>query len=59
MPQITVSIRKLYGGGGLAMPGTGLGGDLYVSWPVLARGVMGVDGAVAILYKGELCCHQG
>ena len=54
VPQITVSIRKLYGGGGLAMPGTGLGGDLFVSWPVLARGVMGVDGAVAILYKGEL-----
>jgi methylmalonyl-CoA decarboxylase subunit alpha len=54
VPQITVSIRKLYGGGGLAMPGTGLGGDLYVSWPVLARGVMGVDGAVAILYKAEL-----
>ena len=54
VPQITVSIRKLYGGGGLAMPGTGLGGDLLVSWPVLARGVMGVDGAVAILYKGEL-----
>jgi acetyl-CoA carboxylase carboxyltransferase component len=54
VPQITVSIRKLYGGGGLAMPGTGLGGDLFVSWPYLARGVMGVDGAVAILYKGEL-----
>ncbi|MFH1086969.1 MAG: carboxyl transferase domain-containing protein [Chloroflexota bacterium] len=54
VPQITVSIRKLYGGGGLAMPGTGLGGDLYVSWPVLARGVMGAEGAVAILYKGEL-----
>jgi acetyl-CoA carboxylase carboxyltransferase component len=54
VPQITVSIRKLYGGGGLAMPGIGLGGDLFVSWPVLARGVMGVDGAVAILYKAEL-----
>ena len=54
VPQITVSIRKLYGGGGLAMPATGLGGDLFVSWPVLARGVMGADGAVAILYKGEL-----
>jgi acetyl-CoA carboxylase carboxyltransferase component len=54
VPQITVSIRKLIGGGGLAMPGTGLGGDLYVSWPVLMRGVMGADGAAAILYKGEL-----
>jgi acetyl-CoA carboxylase carboxyltransferase component len=54
VPQITVSIRKLYGGGGLAMPGISLGGDLFVSWPVLARGVMGADGAVAILYKGEI-----
>ena len=54
VPQITVSIRKLYGGGGLAMPGTGLGGDFYVSWPVLARGVMGAEGAVAILYREEL-----
>lgn len=54
VPQITISIRKLYGGGGLAMPGTQLGGDFYVSWPVLARGVMGAEGAVAILYRGEL-----
>jgi len=58
VPQITVSIRKLYGGGGLAMPATGLGGDLFVSWPVLARGVMGVDGAVAILYKSELAAIE-
>lgn len=54
VPQITVSIRKLYGGGTLAMPGTGLGGDFYVSWPALAQAVMGPEGAVSILYKGEL-----
>ena len=54
VPQITLSIRKLYGGGTLAMPGTGLGGDLYVSWPALYQGVMGAEGAVSILYKGEL-----
>ncbi|MFH1032599.1 MAG: acyl-CoA carboxylase subunit beta [Chloroflexota bacterium] len=54
VPQITISIRKLYGGGGLALPGIGLGGDFYVSWPVLARGVMGPEGAVSILYRGEL-----
>jgi methylmalonyl-CoA decarboxylase subunit alpha len=54
VPQITLSIRKLYGGGTLAMPGTGLGGDLYASWPALYQGVMGAEGAVSILYKGEL-----
>ena len=36
------------------MPGTGLGGDLYASWPALYQGVMGPEGAVSILYKGEL-----
>jgi len=54
VPQITISIRKLYGGGTLAMPGIGLGGDLYASWPALFQGVMGAEGAVAILYRGEL-----
>jgi acetyl-CoA carboxylase carboxyltransferase component len=54
VPQITISIRKLYGGGTLAMPGIGLGGDLYASWPALSQGVMGPEGAVSILYKGEL-----
>ena len=54
VPQITISIRKLYGGGTLAMPGIGLGGDLYASWPALYQGVMGPEGAVSILYKGEL-----
>jgi acetyl-CoA/propionyl-CoA carboxylase carboxyl transferase subunit len=54
VPQITVSIRKLYGGSTLAMPGTGLGGDLYASWPALYQGAMGPEGAVSILYKSEL-----
>jgi acetyl-CoA carboxylase carboxyltransferase component len=54
VPQITLSIRKLYGGSTLAMPGTGLGGDIYASWPALYQGVMGPEGAVSILYKGEL-----
>jgi len=58
VPQITLSIRKLYGGGTLAMPGTGLGGDLYASWPALYQGVMGPEGAVSILYKGELSAIQ-
>lgn len=54
VPQITVVIRKLYGGGGLAMPGIRLGGDLFVAWPTIARGLMGAEGAVSILYRKEL-----
>ena len=54
VPQITIAIRKLYGGGQLAMPGTTLGGDLDVAWPTVQRGLMGGEGAVSIIYKREL-----
>lgn len=53
VPQITIAIRKLYGGGQLAMPGTTLGGDLDVAWPTVERGLMGAEGAVSIIYKNE------
>lgn len=54
VPQIVVVIRKLYGGGGLAMPSLRLGGDLSIAWPTVARGLMGAEGAVSILYRKEL-----
>jgi acetyl-CoA carboxylase carboxyltransferase component len=54
VPQITISIRKNYGGGRLAMPGQGLGGDLCVAWPTHETSVMGAEGAVAIIYRNEL-----
>ncbi len=54
VPQVTIAIRKVYGGGGLAMPGITLGGDLDVAWPTVQRGLMGGEGAVAIIYKKEL-----
>ncbi len=54
VPQITVAIRKLYGGGSVAMPGTALGGDIMVGWPTVERGLMGAEAAVAIIYKNEL-----
>ncbi len=53
VPQITIAIRKLYGGGQLAMPGTTLGGDLDAAWPTVQRGLMGGEGAVSIIYKRE------
>lgn len=54
VPQITVVTRKLYGGAGLAMPGKRLGGDFLLAWPTVNRGLMGPEGAVAILYENEL-----
>jgi len=54
VPQITIAIRKLYGGGAVAMPGTALGGDLMMGWPTMERGLMGPEAAVSIIYKSEL-----
>ncbi len=54
VPQITIAVRKLYGGGGVAMPGTTLGGDLDIAWPSVERGLMGGEAAAAIIYKREL-----
>jgi len=54
VPQITVAIRKHYGGGRLAMPGQLLGGDILVSWPLYGPGVMGAQGAVAIIHRKEI-----
>jgi acetyl-CoA carboxylase carboxyltransferase component len=54
VPQITVAVRKHYGGGRLSMPGLTLGGDLSVAWPTHEPGLMGAEGAVAIIYRNEL-----
>ncbi len=53
-PQITITIRKKYGGGSLAMPSQGLGGDLEVAWPTFEPGLMGADGAVSIIHRRRL-----
>jgi len=54
VPQITVALRKHFGGGRLAMPGPFLGGDLLVSWPTYEPGLMGAPGAVSTLFRKEL-----
>jgi acetyl-CoA/propionyl-CoA carboxylase len=54
VPQISVYIRKCYGGGNLAMPGENLGGDMTFAWPTAVVSPMIPDGAVAILYRKEI-----
>ena len=36
------------------MPQLTLGADVYAAWPTIARGLMGPEGAVSILYRKEL-----
>lgn len=54
VPRITVTVRKHFGGGRLAMPGPFLGSDLAVAWPTHTPGLMGAKGAVSIIYRKKL-----
>ncbi len=54
VPQMTITPRKRYGGGALAMPGQMLTGDVHVAWPSFEPGLMGAEGAVSIVYRREL-----
>ncbi len=54
VPQICLQVRKHYGGGRLAMPPQRLGGDLAVGWPTYEPGLMGAEGAVAIIHRRRL-----
>jgi acetyl-CoA carboxylase carboxyltransferase component len=54
VPKITVVLRKIYGGATLAMCARILPSDLLVAWPAFELGLMGADGAVAIIHRREL-----
>jgi acetyl-CoA carboxylase carboxyltransferase component len=54
VPQITIAIRKHFGGSQLSHPGPFLGGDIIVAWPTYEPGLMGAEGAVSIIYRREL-----
>jgi methylmalonyl-CoA carboxyltransferase large subunit len=54
VPKITVVVRKAYGGAYLAMCAKALGADRVAAWPTAEIAVMGAEGAVNVLYRGEL-----
>ena len=54
VPQISIILRKLYGGAQLAMPGNFCKPDSLWAWPLAERGIMGTDALVSIMYKGRL-----
>ncbi len=53
VPKISVITRKAYGGAYICMSSKDLGGDRNYAWPTAEIAVMGIDGAMSILYKKE------
>ena len=54
VPLVTVITRKAYGGAYDVMGSKHLGADMNLAWPTAQIAVMGAQGAVNILYRGEL-----
>ena len=54
VPQISIILRKAYGGAYIAMNSSSLGADLCLAWPTAEIAVMGPEGAVNIINRREL-----
>lgn len=54
IPQITIIIRKAFGGAYIAMGSKALGANQVYAWTDYQIGVMGAESALQILYKKDL-----
>ncbi len=54
VPKITLIVRKAYGGAYCVMASKHLRADINYAYPSAEIAVMGPDGAVAIVFRGEL-----
>jgi len=54
VPKITVVLRKAYGAGYYVMCGRAYEPDLIVAWPSAEISVMGAEGAVEIIFRGQV-----
>ncbi len=54
VPKITVITRKAYGGAYIVMNSKHLQGDLNYAWPSAEIAVMGPEGAVEIVFRGNM-----
>ncbi|WP_299051740.1 acyl-CoA carboxylase subunit beta [uncultured Nocardioides sp.] len=54
VPLVTIITRKAYGGAYDVMGSKHLGADINLAWPTAQIAVMGAQGAVNILHRGEL-----
>ncbi len=54
VPKVTVITRKAYGGAYDVMSSKHIRGDINLAWPSARIAVMGVEGAVNIIFRDEL-----
>ncbi len=54
VPKISVLTRKAYGGAYIVMSSKNLTSDVNFAWPTGVIAVMGADGAVNIIHRGEI-----
>ena len=54
VPKISVLTRKAYGGAYIVMSSKNLRGDVNFAWPSGEVAVMGAEGAVNIIHRGEI-----
>ncbi|MGI8703670.1 MAG: acyl-CoA carboxylase subunit beta, partial [Candidatus Limnocylindrales bacterium] len=58
VPKVTVITRKAYGGAYDVMSSKHIRGDINLAWPTAQIAVMGVDGAVNIIFRDELAAAE-
>lgn len=54
VPKLTVITRKAYGGAYDVMSSKHIRGDINLAWPTAEIAVMGIEGAVKIIFRDEL-----
>ena len=58
VPKISVLTRKAYGGAYIVMSSKNLAGDVNLAWPSGQVAVMGAEGAVNIVHRGEIAASE-
>jgi propionyl-CoA carboxylase beta chain len=58
VPKVTVITRKAYGGAYDVMSSKHIRADLNLAWPTAEIAVMGIEGAVNIVFRAELAAAE-
>ncbi len=58
VPKLTVITRKAYGGAYDVMSSKHIRGDVNLAWPTAEIAVMGIEGAVNIVFRSELAASD-
>jgi len=58
VPKLTVITRKAYGGAYDVMSSKHIRGDVNLAWPTAEIAVMGIEGAVNIVFRSELAAAE-